>query len=331
MPAMTTQLKRLEPWLDDGNIILAAEGNCFRVHRTILGSYSEVFKNMFAVPHSDAVKEDVFDGCPIVYLQDASEDVQMMLKVFYGRGYSKRACPYCTPAEQSHYSYVFFRDTPMPITVLAAFSRIGRKYVIRQMVEEVVHRLSLDLPHKEYASKISIEKDVNLFPRVSGSDPYNFMIMNIANEIGNLPMVAVAVYYCCIACPASFINDGYDFNGTKCTLSFLNQKYCFLGQRHVTEAHKKITRCLAEIIRKEGKCSICPSCVRKVAAALCPMHMWYRGPFIAWQREWDEAMCKPCKDVVARSYEQSRISLWEDLPGKLGLANWDNLLVDEDV
>ena len=38
-----------------------------------------------------------FDGCPIIYLQDAFGDV---LNAFYGIGYSKRVYSYWTPAEQ---------------------------------------------------------------------------------------------------------------------------------------------------------------------------------------------------------------------------------------
>lgn len=48
----------LNPWKDYGNIVLAAEGKYFRVHRSILSAHSEVFKDMFACPHSNDVEKE---------------------------------------------------------------------------------------------------------------------------------------------------------------------------------------------------------------------------------------------------------------------------------
>ena len=74
-----------DPWLDDGNIIIAVQGKHFRVHRSVLRSYSEVFRDMFAIPHSHDVEKEIIDGCPVVHLQDSSADVEIMLKALYDR------------------------------------------------------------------------------------------------------------------------------------------------------------------------------------------------------------------------------------------------------
>ena len=84
---VTRTLECLEPRLDDGNIVLVIQDKCFRAHRTILGSYFEVFRDMFAIPHSDNIEEDMINECPVVYLQDAIDDVQIMLRAFYDRKY----------------------------------------------------------------------------------------------------------------------------------------------------------------------------------------------------------------------------------------------------
>lgn len=85
MQEVTTGLDCLDPWLDDGNIIIAVQGKHFRVHRSVLCLYSEVFRDMFAVPHSDDVEEKIIDGCPVIHLQDSSADVEIMLKALYDR------------------------------------------------------------------------------------------------------------------------------------------------------------------------------------------------------------------------------------------------------
>lgn len=72
-------------WLDDGNIIIAVQGKHFRVHRSVLCLYSEVFRDMFTSPHSCDTEEEIIDGCPVIHLQDAVADVGIMLKAFYDR------------------------------------------------------------------------------------------------------------------------------------------------------------------------------------------------------------------------------------------------------
>jgi len=76
---------RAEPWKEDGNIVLAAEGKYFRVHRSVLSAHSEVFKDMFDCPHPIEVEKDFVEFCPVIHLHDAATDVQIMLKAMYDR------------------------------------------------------------------------------------------------------------------------------------------------------------------------------------------------------------------------------------------------------
>lgn len=76
---------RANPWKEDGNIVLAAERHYFRVHRSILSAYSEVFKDMFDCPHSSEADTELIDLCPVIRLHDAAIDVQMVLKAMYDR------------------------------------------------------------------------------------------------------------------------------------------------------------------------------------------------------------------------------------------------------
>lgn len=82
-----TEPDRLDPWIDDGNIVLAVQGKYFRVHRSILSSYSEVFKDMFdsTQPNEGERSEELIEQCPIVHLHDVANDVQIMLRAMYDR------------------------------------------------------------------------------------------------------------------------------------------------------------------------------------------------------------------------------------------------------
>lgn len=68
---------RSVPWFEDGNIILEAELEQFKVYRGILAANSEVFRDMFALASSDG--QSSVDGCPIVHLSDAAQDVRIVL------------------------------------------------------------------------------------------------------------------------------------------------------------------------------------------------------------------------------------------------------------
>lgn len=79
------EMERLDPWLDDGNIVIVAQRKMFRIHRSVLCLNSGVFKDMFTAAHSGGAEEEVFDGCPVIHLPDAVADIEIMLKALYDR------------------------------------------------------------------------------------------------------------------------------------------------------------------------------------------------------------------------------------------------------
>jgi len=79
----TPAVTRSEYWLDDGNIVLQAENVQFRVHRSVLARQSGVFKDMFGMPQPLQSEEPTVDGCPVVCLSDAADDVEAVLAIFY--------------------------------------------------------------------------------------------------------------------------------------------------------------------------------------------------------------------------------------------------------
>jgi len=67
--------------MEDGSIILEAEGTQFRVHKTMLSRESTVFSDMFKL--SQPADEPMVDGCHVVRLSDAVQDVVIFLKAVY--------------------------------------------------------------------------------------------------------------------------------------------------------------------------------------------------------------------------------------------------------
>lgn len=219
----------------------------------------------------------------------------------------------------------------MPITVLSAFLRLGKKYVIRQLFEEAERRLSFGMPSLVQASTISAAGNVVLFPRVIGTDPFNFMVMNLANEVGLLSTTVIAAFYCCVACPALAIADGYDFNGIRCALSASNKRYCFLVQHYLAEVDRQLFQCLSypasDCIYDSGPQNPCNmgllSNLRSIQCLRCP--------FTIWMTNWDNGLCAKCRAELRRKHEEARTRLWKNLPVSLGLGRWENMDKDAEI
>lgn len=79
-----TDLVRSEIWLEDGNVVLQAEGTQFKVYRGILSLNSPVFKDMFSLPQPTS-GEELVEGCPVVHLSDSAADVTYVLQAFFQR------------------------------------------------------------------------------------------------------------------------------------------------------------------------------------------------------------------------------------------------------
>lgn len=76
------QHKRATLWFDDGNFVLQTETKQYRLHRSVLGAHSLVFRDMFSVPQPE--NQETLDGCPVVNVTDLSADWDALLTVMYG-------------------------------------------------------------------------------------------------------------------------------------------------------------------------------------------------------------------------------------------------------
>ncbi|KAH8823246.1 hypothetical protein DL96DRAFT_1502436 [Flagelloscypha sp. PMI_526] len=70
-------------WYEDGGIVLRAGNRLFRVYRGILIQQCEVFKDMFTVVQPSVSEEDMYDGCPLILLQDDVDEMEWFLKAIF--------------------------------------------------------------------------------------------------------------------------------------------------------------------------------------------------------------------------------------------------------
>ena len=68
-----------EFWFEDGNLVLVAGETAFRIYRGLLSVQSQVFEDLFASASSST--DELFAGCPVVYLSDSPGDLVHLLRV----------------------------------------------------------------------------------------------------------------------------------------------------------------------------------------------------------------------------------------------------------
>ncbi len=102
---MTIQVKHSRLWLPDGNIVLAGKPSpnfdnsndeypagtlvqvLFCVHKSTLARQSQVFKDMLDITSEGANAGDLYDGLPLVALEDSASDLNGILQVLYDPWY----------------------------------------------------------------------------------------------------------------------------------------------------------------------------------------------------------------------------------------------------
>lgn len=85
-------------WLSDGNVVLSTTTHLFRVHKSMLAMRSSVFKDMFDLSTTEdvdvvggdeddgeviGIAPELYEGLPMVALEDEGEDVEHLLKAIY--------------------------------------------------------------------------------------------------------------------------------------------------------------------------------------------------------------------------------------------------------
>ncbi|KAJ7500446.1 hypothetical protein B0H11DRAFT_2275722 [Mycena galericulata] len=311
-----------ELWFDDGNIVIQAGNNQFRVYRGILAARSSVFQDMFSFPQP--ADSELVDGCPLVRLPDLASDVTMFLRAIFDSS--------------------FFKPFPAPTTfeTIKGCLRLGHKYEV-----DYLHRRALIHLSSTYDTTLSGWDNLLItsgnpdIPEVAAMswmrpDLPTFKILEIQliREMGALWLLP-GTFYCLSVWLDEIRSDilqGGVYKDEPTRFSVEDQDACFRGHAIQTQSvTTDILRFLSHPLNIQG-CTTSGTCYRgRLAAIEGIREMVLQNPTTAlniWgKRDWEtlEGVCPTCLTALKTTHQTARQAFWNKLPEIYGLPPWNEL------
>lgn len=196
-------------WFSDGSVVLRAENTLFRVHISQLSRHSAFFRDLFSLPQpmlkrqrstSSTVDVDEgmqMEGCPVIVLHDAAQDVGNLLTALYDGPYVP--FPSHHPKPRSHFDSNFGSNDQSDFTITSGILRLSTKYLIDSLRSKALAHLSLAWPlelkawdAREDAARYEVDPEYGV--NTSQRYPSPIAVINLANEI-NAPSLLPSAFY----------------------------------------------------------------------------------------------------------------------------------------
>ncbi|KJA19711.1 hypothetical protein HYPSUDRAFT_44000 [Hypholoma sublateritium FD-334 SS-4] len=171
--SMTVARRSEKFWFDDGSVVLQVESVQYRVHRSILASYSPVFNDLFRVPQPEGDRSGWVDGCPTVCMAgDTTRDWESVLGFIYKPSSLALKWP--------------------DVGRLAGMMRLGKKYQIDDIFAEALARLRAQFP-RTLAARDAMTAGGNM-ELCEWISKYFQVITRLGEEMGLWSILPVAYY-----------------------------------------------------------------------------------------------------------------------------------------
>ncbi|KAF7370389.1 BTB domain-containing protein [Mycena sanguinolenta] len=303
-------IKRSERWLDDGNVVLQAGNTQFRVHWSILALHSSVFRDMQGLPQPP--DQPTVDDCPIVELSgDDPEDVEHILKALY------------IPK--------FHCQTTLPLAVVGAFIRLGRKYDFKDLLDSAVARIMSEFPAtlKEYDTLIQLGGCMTI-DRHRG---WTIDSISLASENNILSALPCAYYRALNQNGLGTLFDGIPRNdGTLASLSSPDLRKCVVAREKLLSKQMQEGYTFGWTREASGDCTELELC--RLARERLP-RAFSDKPFLdAFSTASPDCLapeyklCRACTRHAIESMAAGRRKMWEELPAIFDLPPWGELKND---
>nr|GAT54866.1 predicted protein [Mycena chlorophos] len=315
-----------ELWFSDGNVVLQAGTAFYKLHQSILGMHSPIFKDMFEIPQPQ--DGETMDGCPLVRLPDAEVEV--------------------TPFLRALLDPQFFPPHPSTTDFATIYGclHLGHKYEVAFLRQRGLHHLGskfrMHLDYFDQQLHDPEDEERLAINNTSWEDPedpsYLLCAISLAREV-DAPWLLPCMFYVL----STKFNDlgSRIFHGSTCgaipaQLSRADQELVVRGCEATTLAtHNIVQRVVTKFLYDVAECQDANRCapVRLIIvnnlraelgskAALAQMS--YTGYYGGM------TLCGVCRKTVEREHETARKGFWDQLPKIYELGDWDNLFTLRD-
>ncbi|KAF8178637.1 hypothetical protein K438DRAFT_1938713 [Mycena galopus ATCC 62051] len=292
-------------------VILQAGDTQFRVYWGLLSQHSAFFRDLENLPQPP--DEPTVEGCPVVVLPDAVQDVKYLLKALYD--------PF------------FATKTALPLAAVGALIRLGRKYDFKTLLDSAVARITFENPTTLEEYDALFVNGVHKPTRISRDDEdwFYFDLLAIARENSILSALPIACLHTLNSGIARLVNGIPRADGTLASLLPVDLLRCLVGRERLL-CNQFLPGCamgwLLELQHPE--CSNPARCMRERKS-------WHQGliemnvvmPFLRFNQElWCRALCATCCQHALESITAGRKKAWEELPAIFDLPPWEQLQND---
>ncbi|KAL6309352.1 hypothetical protein BKA93DRAFT_723844 [Sparassis latifolia] len=304
-------------WYSDGSVILVVEKTAFRVHASILAAQCEVFKGMLGIPQPAPDAEtggaEMYEGCPVVRMQDSAVDLTHFLKSIYDFQY-------------------FQSGVKSKFPIVAAVLRLSTKYHAPALRHRAISFLSTAYPstlaawdkrsiqrlippfEDEFCAYVALATETDVRAILPGLY-YAAARKPLGQIIPLLRTLAIAPAVQWDVCSDFVLGRERLFQvEIKHILTFLNVEFKHPGCQHSS---------CATILNNTARLAL-----RKATEAEA-YHQWCSANASEVGRSL--ALCQPCSTTVENSIKDARNVVWEQLPGLFGLPDWETLKARDEL
>lgn len=244
-------------------------------------------------------------------MSDTAEDLHHVLKALFDR------------------SYCSVDSEPLPLPIIAAFLRLGRKYDIQQLHSEALKRLTFEFPSTLEEYDCSIENYT--FIDDSDIDRSNLLlaVIHLARETDNLSVLPAALYNFCFYYKIRAMIDFFQqSDGTSYAMCLADQRTVIGGWHSLVEMQTKET--FAWLANEDMFKDICITdgvCTKSRNRLL--LANWHPSPWCialnAWAPHLEDGQCLGCIAKSKKVHNAGRQNVWNKLPSIFGLPGWEEL------
>lgn len=322
-----SQLRCTEPscWFEDGNVVLQAQSSIFKVYKGLLSQESEVFKSMFALPQSSTGPSELYDGCPLVVLQDSAADVRVFIQAIFDHKYAFLSF-WQKKVQFTRFSS-FLTDKLNLSSTCASLLTITTKYQAQRLRQRVMAPLSLAFPDTLAGYRIAVKESagihsfLNKGPSSWGWDERT-AIANAARRSGTSILLPAFLLSSCLRNLDDILQSHGLGEVNRDAIITAIPKLSVAAREGVHAALFSSDRDLSPNCAQPVKCYQARHArtteIEERPNVFNPFHK-RAMPSVPERR-----LCEVCAMRIADS-EAKMLVEWERLPGMFGLGSWDAL------